>query len=476
MNEINFEIQDIEKIDLSMDVGVKEIYPPIENLEITPTKEQQIFTHENSYGYDKVTVDAIPDEYIIPDGTLPITENATYDVRKFAKVSASVYPEPNLQDKEVTPTKEIQTITSDDGYDGLNQVTVNSIPDTYIEPSGTLQITENGTYNVREYEQATVEVEGSGGSSKYAPRYISFYNYTGTELNDELSNLDTSNMISMNDMFTNCAKLTSLDLSSFNTSNVTEMYSMFSSCKKLTSLDLSSFDTSNVTNMKFMFHYCDTLKSIDLSSFDTSKVTEMQSMFQNCTFLPTLDLSSFNTSNVTNMSSMFNSCKSLTSLDLSSFNTSNVTNMQSMFYYCTKLTNINLSNFNVSGISNTQGMLNMFQNCSSLIELDLSSFGTIRVENIGNLFNGCTSLTSIDMRNFNVTGLRYGSRMFYNCSSLKHLDIRSFDTISLITSSKSDMFYKVPADCEIIVPNDKVKNYILGIRSDFTNVKTVAEL
>ena len=50
MNEINFEIQDIKKIDLSMDVGVKEIYPPIENLEVTPTKEKQIFTHEYCYG------------------------------------------------------------------------------------------------------------------------------------------------------------------------------------------------------------------------------------------------------------------------------------------------------------------------------------------------------------------------------------------------------------------------------------------
>ena len=42
MNEINFEIQDIEKIDLSMDVGVKEICPPIENL----TEELNIYNTE----------------------------------------------------------------------------------------------------------------------------------------------------------------------------------------------------------------------------------------------------------------------------------------------------------------------------------------------------------------------------------------------------------------------------------------------
>lgn len=125
MNEINFNVENIEKINLSMDVGIKEIYPPIENLEVTPTKEQQVFAHENSYGYDNVTVNPIPDEYIIPDGTLPITENATYDVRKFARVSTSVHPAPNLQDKEINITANgTQNIVADNGYDGLGNVDI----------------------------------------------------------------------------------------------------------------------------------------------------------------------------------------------------------------------------------------------------------------------------------------------------------------------------------------------------------------
>lgn len=135
MKEINFNVEDIEKIDLSMDVGIKEIYPPLENLEVVPTKQKQIFKHENSYGYDNVTINPISDEYIIPSGTLPITENTIYDVREYAKVSASVHPTLNLQDKEVTPTKEIQTIVADEGYDGIEQVTVNPIPSDYVIPA-----------------------------------------------------------------------------------------------------------------------------------------------------------------------------------------------------------------------------------------------------------------------------------------------------------------------------------------------------
>ena len=123
--DIELQINDIEGIDLSLDVSVKKIEPPLDNLEVTPTKEQQNFNHEGSYGYDNVIVQAIPDEYIIPEGVLPITENTTYDVTKYARVSASVHPAPYLQDKEIVITNNgTQDITYDEEYDGLNKVTI----------------------------------------------------------------------------------------------------------------------------------------------------------------------------------------------------------------------------------------------------------------------------------------------------------------------------------------------------------------
>ena len=176
-----------------------------------------------------------------------------------------------------------------------------------------------------------------------------------------LDNLDTSKVQNMSYMFDGF-KGDRLDLSSFDTSNVTSMDSMFSICSNLTNLDLSSFDTSNVTSMQSMFSSCINLTSLDLSNFNTSKVSNMAYMFEGCNKLTSLDLSSFDASNVTSMRSMFSNCFSLTELDLSNFDTSRVTNMSYMFSGCSKLTTIKVS----SSKWTTAASANMmFANCGT---------------------------------------------------------------------------------------------------------------
>lgn len=93
-----------------------------------------------------------------------ITENGTYKADSgytgLGTVSVNVpSKEPVLQDKTIT---ENGTVLPDVGYDGMSKVVVD-VPG--IVPSGTIDITENGSYDVTNFATALVEIAASGGGS-----------------------------------------------------------------------------------------------------------------------------------------------------------------------------------------------------------------------------------------------------------------------------------------------------------------------
>ena len=247
-------------------------FPPIvlanmQEKEVIPTKEKQEIVPDKNYdGLSKVTVNAI-----------------------------------TLQDKTIAPTVEEQIVFPDDNYNGLNKVIVNAV---------TNEIDENiKSENIKKGVDI-LGVTGNYVGNKYAPRYIKFSNYKGSDLDYEIANLDTSNITEMNEMFRDCTSLTHLDLSGFNTSKVTSMFRMFDTCPNLTHLDLRGFDTSKVTSMFSMFAYCRELKTLYLSDFDTSKLTNMYQMFESCTKLT--NIPKLNASNVINVHNFVNDCTRLT--------------------------------------------------------------------------------------------------------------------------------------------------------------------
>jgi len=296
MNEINFNLENVEDINFSIDIATKEIYPPLINLEVFPNSERQVFNHEGNYGYDEVVVNKIEDVNLIAE---------------------------NIRD-------------------GVN----------------------------------ILGVEGNFAGKKYSPRMISFRGYTGTELNEEITSLDTS--------------------------KITDFRYMFYDNQYLTSIPY--LDTSNGTNFASMFFNDFALKSIPL--IDTSKATSLNSMFYACRALT--EIPQINTGNGTDFASMFYQCQALTKIP--QLNTSNATSLGSMFFGCNKLTEI--PQFDTSKATNLYGTFNSCSALTTIAELDLSS-----CTNLTNMLYNCTKL--VNLGGFKNLGQAYLTTNAENYSSYK---------------------------------------------------------
>ena len=234
----------------------------------------------------------------------------------------------------------------------------------------------------------------------------------------DLQKFDTSSVIDMGSIFSQCSSLRELDVSRFDTSAVTDMRFMFFQCSSLKELDVSGFDTSSVKDMDGMFDGCGSLSELDVRNFDTSSVTDMSGMFVGCSSLGELNLSNFDTSSVTGMSAMFYGCSSLKELDVSSFDTSSVGNMAYMFYGCGSLRGVDVKDWDVSSVTNFR---HTFADCFCLREIDVSRWDTRSAITLDGIFNDCRRLKVIDISSWDTASCREFDQMFDNCTALRRI-------------------------------------------------------
>lgn len=81
-----------------------------------------------------------------------------------------------IQEKEVNPTRQIQEVVADEGYDGLSKVKVQPIPNEYIIPTGTKQIsiTQNGTTTEDVTNYANAEITTNVVNQDYEDALVAF--------------------------------------------------------------------------------------------------------------------------------------------------------------------------------------------------------------------------------------------------------------------------------------------------------------
>ena len=188
-------------------------------------------------------------------------------------------------------------------------------------------------------------------------------------------------VVNMTKMFYNC-KAYEIDVSELDTSNVSDMEELFRNCVNLSKVDVSKWDVSKVKYISFMFDRCENLSKIDIGRWDTSNVTNAEYMFIECKRLRSIDLSKWDVSKVVNISCMFDSCESLREVDVSTWDLGNVEEAWSIFENCKSLEKVDARNW---VISDKAAVYDVFENCNELKEVyvNKANLDTFRKE-LGN--------------------------------------------------------------------------------------------
>lgn len=302
--------------------------------------------------------------------------------------------------KTITPSTSSQTAVEKDVYT-TGVVTVGAIPSQYIVPSGTLPITSNGTYDVKNYVSATVSIASSGDGSSEDSELLN------SILNGRITAYANNTMSSVRGgMFFNCYYMTDINLPSVE--RIADY--AFYNCQKLTNVAFPKCTTLG----QYTFAQCSSLATVDFP---------LISAIGNNAFYICSNLTSISFPNATKINAnAFARCSSLTEVYFPQC----IVVFSSGFASCKNMTSINfpacLSVYNYA-----------FNTCENLTDVNLPSCKIL----LNSAFSNCYSLSTMSLPA--AEDIRPG--VFMKCYNLKSLYLMGS---SLCKLSNSNAFTSTP--------------------------------
>ena len=287
------------------------------------------------------------------------------------------------------------------------------------------------------------------------------------ELN--IQNWDTSNVLTFGSMFALCKSLPSsfwdltwmdvssttdiggmfrglnltstdeINISNWNTSNVVSMEGMFQDCKYITKIDISFLNTSKLNNISSMFRNCNALTDINISTFDLSRCSSFYELCWNCGKLKSLDfLKGLDISGVTYWLRAFGGCYELTDISvLKDMKFVYRTSLMQVLEGCKKIENWEvLSTWDVTGVYHFGGAF-ASTNIDSLSYM--KDWNMSNAENIAGMFNNNSIITSLEpIRNWNTSNVNDMGGLCSNIKKLTSLEpIKNWDTSKVTNMSNA---------------------------------------